>query len=155
VLVASNAAAYQHFAWFSLDTNRNGTALIAGNINARTASVFSRSGGQWSETALLAPHPLARWFGIEVAFGGPGPDGDSVAIVGSRINDDKGRAYLFAHPGGVWRQIDYFTAPVEYYGYSVAASANAVFVGDRINSTGAPYAGAFHVHDIDPSCLAE
>jgi len=150
VLMASNGFGLL----FSMDVNRSGTALVAGNYAARTANIFELEDGVWSETAVLRGYPDSRWFGISVAFGGPDPDGDSVAMVGTELTSDLslGRAFLFARPGGLWRQIDMFEGPRSYYGSSVAASASSVFVGDRIRGGGT---GAFQVFDISPACLSQ
>ncbi|MCA8943679.1 MAG: FG-GAP repeat protein, partial [Planctomycetes bacterium] len=114
-------------------------------MNSGAAYVFVRSGGVWSQQAYLkASNPDASdLFGTSVAV-----SGDTI-VVGAHLEDSAatglggdqndnsaagaGAAYVFVRSGGVWAQQAYLkasnTAPMDYFGYSVAVSGDTVLVG--------------------------
>ena len=151
VLRPSNAAAWQRFP-YAFDVSADGTRVLAGNRNASTAHVFDLVAGAWTETSLLTPDPVKEDFGYTVALGGPD---ESVAVVGQRrYGATSTRAYVFTARGGIWRQIALLTGP-EDYATHVAATADTIFVGDRLDDTAGTNAGAIRIHGIEPLCIAQ
>jgi hypothetical protein len=130
----------------AMDANLAGTRLIAGNPAASTAHVFELDGEDtWSQT-ILSPVPYTGNFGRWVAFGGPGANGDAVAVIGS--GPWGGRSHLFADWSGTWGQVDAW----DETGNGVAAVADAVFVGDDPTDDIARD-DVLRVHAIGASCV--
>ena len=61
---------------------------------------------------------------------------------------------MYGLRNGVWRQIAYFVGG-EQYAERVAATADTVFISDRLDDQAGANAGALRIHGIDPACLAE
>jgi hypothetical protein len=115
-----------------IDANPNGTRLLVGDLGH--AHIIQLSGGVWSETALLEPFP-SPGLGAGVAFGGPGPNVDSVAVVGQYVA-------LFAEFGTGWRQIERLESPAH-----IAATADTIFLAYDLSG--------IHVRGINPACLPQ
>ena len=117
----------------------------AGGTNSGSAWVFTRSGGGWSQQALLdaSNSNAGDQFGISVAI-----DGDTIAVgasgersnatgVGGDQTDNSftqaGAAYVFLRTGTTWSQQAYLKAsntdPLDAFGHSVAVSGDTVVVG--------------------------
>jgi hypothetical protein len=122
-----------HDYWGQMDANLDGTRLLIGD-HRDDAHLFELSGGVWSQIALLTPYP-PEFTGDYVALGGPGPKGDSVAVLG----DNAG--YIYAELEGGWTQIDY--VPMDSVNSIVAAAADSVFLRSA------------EVYRLDPVCLQE
>jgi len=89
--------------FYSLDVNRDGSRFVVGdNIYLRRGDlhVFNLVAGAWSER-IISPYPSGTWTtGNEVAFGGSGPNADSILLAG--FNDG---FLLRAIDGGGYTQI--------------------------------------------------
>lgn len=108
------------------------TALVgAWNRHSGTgaAYVFTEQHGRWTEQAELtaAGGKPGDWFGSTVAL-----DGDT-AVVGAPRAAGTGAAYIFIRQGRHWMQQDRITAndsaPADWFGRTVALSANTLVVG--------------------------
>jgi hypothetical protein len=139
------------------------------NSDSGAVYVFQRSGGIWTEQAVLkASHPgLADTFGAalslsgdgrSLAVGAPFEDGGGVGTAGDPSDDsieDAGAAYVFvkeAVPGGfAWRQDTYLKASNpdkdDRFGGSIALSADGatLAVGARFEDSSAEGSGAVYV----------
>jgi hypothetical protein len=129
----------------SVALSRN-TALIGadGRNNYRGAGyVFVRSGTTWSQQAELAAADGIKgdYFGVSVALSG------STAVVGAYYGKTTktGAAYVFVHSGTNWSQQAELAAAGgetdDFFGYSVALSANTALIGTigKNDLTGAAY----------------
>jgi PKD repeat protein len=126
-LAASDAAAD---AQFGNSVAVSGDTAVIGAIGADgmtgRAYVFTRSGGTWSQSAILnAPDPANDLcFGNSVALS---EDGNTV-VIGSFDQGMVGRAYVFAMSGGSWSQAATLHASevtgVYQFGNSVALSGD-------------------------------
>ena len=119
-LVPSDAAAADNFGYAVSVSGDGNTALVgaysddtAAGFNAGSASVFVRSGTNWSQQAKLTAGDGAAtdFFGCSVSVSGDG----STALVGAYKDDktaglDAGSAYLFAWSGSNWSQQAQLTA---------------------------------------------
>jgi len=121
-----------------IDTNLDGTRLLVGD-HRDDAHLFALKSGTWSQSALLIPYP-ADEVGDSVALGGPGPKGDSVAVIGQQS------AHVYAELDSGWSQI----GRTDGRG-TVAATADTVFLGVESNL----FAVDVQVHPLDPICLQE
>lgn len=63
----------------------------------------------------------------------------------NRHGTSSGRAYVFSRRRGIWRQIALLTG---------RATADTIFIGDRLDDTAGTNAGAIRIHGIEPLCLA-
>jgi len=120
---------------------------------AGAAYVFVRSGSTWSQQAYLkASNSDAQdWFGSSVAISGNtvvvgSPFEDSAAVgIGGDPGDnsapDAGAAYVFVRIGDTWDQPIYLKASNtdadDYFGESVAVSADTVVIGAQNEDSGA------------------
>ena len=107
----------------------------AGGVGVGGAAyVFTREGGTWARQATLTAGDPATGdkFGFSVAVAG------DTAVVGSQLDDvgsntDQGSAYVFTRDGARWSQDAKLAASdgaaEDNFGFSVAASADAVVVG--------------------------
>ena len=97
--------------------------------------VYLRSGGTWSEQAHLFASDVAAYdnFGTSVAVSG------NTLVVGAPLDDvlaagaDEGSAYVFVRSSGTWSEQAHLVASspaaIDYFGSSVAVSADTVVVG--------------------------
>ncbi|MCU0776062.1 MAG: choice-of-anchor D domain-containing protein, partial [Akkermansiaceae bacterium] len=134
--------------WFGYSIALSGdTALVgayfadtASGSNAGSAYVFVRSGTTWSEQAKLTAGDGAAddYFGRSVALSG------DTALVGAYYDDtaggaDAGSAYIFVRSGISWSEQTKLTAADgaanDYFGSSVALSANTALVGSYYDDT--------------------
>jgi len=122
-----------------------GEWLTTGRRPSGEVYMFERSADGWKQTAVLkAARPaISDYFGWSVALSDTallvGAMGDSwggrgvTAIPGEGDAGYSGGAYLFARDGQAWIQSAYFKAsnadPKDGFGYSVALSDGAAFVG--------------------------
>lgn len=111
----------------------DGTSPRAGR-----AYVFTRSGGVWSQEAILKGPSLARdLFGGALAI-----LADTVAVGAPADNLESGAVYLFHRTAAVWSQGTRVAAPVSgraAYGSSVAIASEVLAVGapnEESNATG-------------------
>jgi hypothetical protein len=109
-------------------------ATVNGNADQGAAYVFTRSGGNWTQTAKLTAADGADhdFFGRSVALSG------NTAVVGAPYADvgegyDQGAVYVFTLSGGNWTQTAKLSASnaaaENEFGYSVAIAANIILVG--------------------------
>lgn len=129
-IVAPDAAAARGFG-FAIGVS--GDALVAGTPGAGVggeARVLRLVGGLWSvEASLVAADATARQsFGFAVAI-----DGDRAAIGAFADDGFKGAAYVFERSGALWTQRaklrDDDPQSAEYFGFSIALSADDLLVG--------------------------
>jgi hypothetical protein len=113
-------------------------------IDSGAAYVFFRSGGVWTEQAMLKAGNAGNGdrFGYRVAVdgelsvvGAPFESGSANTINGGDNNDANaaGAAYVFGRAGGIWSQDAYLkpfnTQATDLFGSSVAVSGSTVVVG--------------------------
>ena len=117
------------------------------------AYVFVRSGGTWSQQAYLkSPNPgVFDQFGFSVAVSGDTlivgacrEDGSATGVNGTHNDSasDSGAAYVFTRSGSTWSQQAYLKASntgiSDYFGLSVAAAGDTVYVGTIFEDGGTP-----------------
>ena len=117
---------------------------VGANMDQGSAYVFMRSGTRWVQQQQL------------LATGGAATDlfGSSVAISGDTIivgaysdnvgaNTNQGSAYVFVRSGGVWSQVQQFTASDGTagagFGISAAMTADTAIIGAATSSIGSAY----------------
>ena len=125
----------------------------AGGVNSGRVYVFERSGGTWTETAVLEPQDgsAAQRFGYSVAI-----DGMRLAI-GARgdgeLGGNAGAAYVFEKVGGTWTERQKLqgtdTSTGDRFGESVALSGGVVVAGAPREDQGASSTGAAYVFEYD------
>lgn len=145
-------------------TGVNGNQGDNSALGSGAAYVFVRDGDTWSQQAYLK----ASNTGIDDFFGwSVGVSGDTIVVgayregsaatgVDGNQTDDSaynaGAAYVFARdPGGsTWTQQAYLkasnTAPLDFFGISVAVSGDTVVVGSALDDSIAPNSGAAFVY---------
>ena len=128
-----------------------------GGAHAGAAYIFERdSSGTWTQTQklLASDKQTIDRFGYSVAISG------NIAIVGAyRENtggSDAGAAYIFERDSsGTWTQTQKLQASdkqaSDYFGISVAISANIAIVGASGEDTGSSDAGAAYIFEPDSS----
>lgn len=114
---------------------------VGTNVNQGSAYVFVRSGTTWTQQQKLtaADGAATDVFGKAVAIAG-----DTVVVGASSAdsvaNVDQGAAYVFFRTGTTWAQQAKLTAgdaaATDYFGDSVAISADTVIVGATEDATG-------------------
>jgi hypothetical protein len=136
--------------WFGFPVALSGDTALVGtpgdtigaNTNQGSAFVFVWDGTTWSLQARLtaADGATEDQFGVSVALSG------DTALVGAYRDDvganaDQGSAYIFARKGTTWSQTAQLIASDgaadDWFGCSVALSANRLLVGARLDDTGA------------------
>lgn len=131
------------------------TALVGAPYNSAAASsggaayVFVRSGATWVQQARLLANDaeLQDYFGWSVALSG------DTALIGASGDDDKGynagSAYIFVRNGTVWSQQAKLPASDgaagDYYGSSVALSADTALVGAHQDNAVGAYSGSAYI----------
>ena len=127
------------------------TAVVGAPITAAGGAVyvFVRSGGVWSQQALLTASDAATGddFGGSVAI-----SGDTI-VVGADLQDttaaDSGAVYVFTRTSGVWSQRQILKASNpgagDQFGISVSVDGNTVAVGAFHEDTGGADSGATYV----------
>jgi hypothetical protein len=161
---ASNTVAGDQFG-FSVALSGDGNTLAVGAIGrssqAGAAYVFTRTGGTWSQQAIVTGSntEAADDFGSSVslsadgntlAVGAPGEDGSSNGIDGTDNNfaSNAGAAYVFTRSGGIWSQQAYVkasnTQAADAFGSSVALSGdgNTLAVGAINEDSGSTGVGS-------------
>jgi hypothetical protein len=125
-----------------------------GNTAQGAAYVFERSGETWSQSQKLVADDGVAFddFGASARLDGSllfiGANG---AIVGS--NAAQGALYVFAHSGDTWAQAQKVIADdgaaFDNFGFSVASSADTLFVGaPNAFVDGTPGVGAVYVYTL-------
>jgi len=116
-----------------------------------SAYVFTCSGTNWSEQAMLCNGESAAWnrFGFSVSLFG------DTALIGAPYDDtpgggSAGSAYVFTRSGGVWSQEALLLAadgsPDDRFGYSVSISGDSALIGSDGDDTPAgDYFGSAYV----------
>lgn len=136
------------------------TALVAAyhaDVNGYTQAgqvyVFTRSGGSWTESAILNASSEAEkmaYFGNSVVLS----DDGSTALVGAYMatagtNSSAGKVYVFQKSGGAWSEKTALTAsdaePGAHFGSSVAFSRDGTTVVIGAESAGGNSAGRAYV----------
>jgi len=143
VLQASNAANSDAFGGAVAISDDGNTALIGANnanvsmnIWAGQVYVFTRSGGTWSQVAILNASNAedSGHFGESVALSGDG----TTALIGAYMatagaSSSAGQAYIFQNTGGSWSERQILNASDRvssaYFGHSVALSGNTAVIG--------------------------
>jgi hypothetical protein len=112
-------------------------ATIGDNAGQGAIYVFTRSGGQWQQTAKLVADDggEADSFGISVALSG------STAIIGAPNNDTfRGAVYVFRYANGSWMQTQKLVAndgtEFNQFGWSVALSGMTALIGSTSATVG-------------------
>ena len=144
----------------------NGTAAIGAFSDPRvrplagSVYIYETVGGNWQETAALAPADLedSDQFGWSVDL-----DGDFL-IVGSRFDDDadhgdpycqSGSAYVFRRINSVWHEITKLVASsaacADEFGYAVAVHDDVAVVGAPGSDLADSKAGAVYVYRLEGS----
>lgn len=139
-----------------------GTALvgaplddIGGNVDEGGVYVFTRAGGNWTESALLTAQlgSAGDEFGSAVALDG------GTALIGAPYTDlvfsiDRGAAYVFTGSGNSWSQDDRLmandAAPDDRFGNAVALDGNTALIGAflaDVNGNSNQGAGYIFVHE--------
>ncbi|MCA9932809.1 MAG: FG-GAP repeat protein [Ardenticatenaceae bacterium] len=164
VLRASDAQASD---WFGYSVATDGDTAVIGAISegggagnpvsgSGAAYVFVRSGGSWSEQAILRASDAQAWdfFGYSAALDG------NTAVIGAYFEDggagdpasDSGAAYLFTRSGGSWSEETILRASDgqenDWFGSVVAVHGDTVVIGtyqedggpgDPLPNSGAAY----------------
>jgi hypothetical protein len=128
--------------WFGATVALSGdTALIGAPLAAHSgaAYVFVRNGQQWRQQARLTARDGAPgdWFGRAVAL-----SGESALVGAWYAHDLMGAAYVFTRAASHWSQQAELTPsagmPGDYFGTTVALSANTALIGaaGSIDNTG-------------------
>jgi hypothetical protein len=120
-------------------------ADLGGAADTGTATVFTRSGGLWTERATLAASDGAYQdqFGCSVALSA----GTILAGAQSAGTTDQGAAYVFAGSGASWSQQARLTVTgSRYFGSSVALAGETAAVGATWDDAGAADRGAAYVY---------
>jgi hypothetical protein len=115
---------------------------VGPNSAQGSAYVYTRSGGVWTQQAILTADDgeAGDNFGVSVALFG------DIALVGARLDDvganaDQGSAYVYARSGMVWTQQAKFTggdgAAADSFGVPVALSGDTALVGAFVDDVGA------------------
>ncbi len=150
-LTASDAAASDAFG-YSVALSAD-TALIGayqdddGGTNSGSAYVFTRSGSTWSQQKKLTASDAAAGdqFGNSVAL-----SVDAALIGAENTGIYRGSAYVFARTGSTWSQQQKLTATdgadYDYFGYSVALSANTVLIGAYTSNAGGYHSGSAYLY---------
>ncbi len=148
-LKASNAAANDCFGG-AVDISGDSAVVgafyqdsLAGDSGA--AYVFTRSGGVWTEQAILKASNAGAsdYFGFGVAIDGDtlavsatGEDSNATGVDGEQADNsaaDAGGAYIFVRTNGVWTQQAYLkatnTGAGDSFGYRVGISGDIAVVG--------------------------
>ncbi len=117
--------------------------------DAGSAYVFARSGNAWVLQAKLTASDGASndTFGGSVALAG------DIAIIGARLDDDKGEdsgsAYVFTRTKAGWTEQAKLTAadgaPGSWFGYFVAISGDTAMIGAPHDNAKGENAGAVYV----------
>jgi hypothetical protein len=136
-----SAAAADDLLGFSVALSSDGNTAIVGaptdNVgaiaNQGSATVYTRSGGVWTEQQTITQSTGAAGdeFGFSVALSSDG----NTAIVGARGDNNQGSATVFTRSGVTWTQQQTITqstgAAGDQFGWSIALSAdgNTAIVG--------------------------
>ncbi|MBI2100629.1 MAG: hypothetical protein HYT47_01250 [Candidatus Vogelbacteria bacterium] len=107
------------------------TALTNGGSTATTPAASATCTAGWPQELLASDGAPSDFFGYSVAVSG------DVALIGARLDDDKGTnsgsAYVFRWNGSSWIQDQKLVASdgtaAEFFGTSVATDGNTVAVG--------------------------
>ncbi len=154
-LTASDAAGGDQF---GLDVAISGDYAIVGAYgnddngeNSGSAYIYKRDGTTWSEQQKLLAGNGSEFdeFGISVSIS------DSYAVVGADVTDEEGEnsgsAYLFRREDSLWTESLRLTAgdgkPYDFFGISVAVSADHLLIGAGGNDDNGFDAGAAYAFD--------
>ena len=123
-----------------------GLQTVNGQSNAGAVYVYTRSGGVWSEQAVLTDPTAAasEYFGFSVALSG------DVALIGATGKTVSGAAFVYTRSAGTWSQSAELTASdgvaADHFGYSVALSGDSALIGAYSKTVGGQRsAGAAYV----------
>ena len=134
--------------WFGQSVALDGDTAVVGAIfdgnngtaaNQGAAYVFTRSGGTWTQRAVLrgSDSNFSDWFGASVSISG------NTVAVGAPIAQTpvKGSAYVFTGSGSNWTEQQKLPTPADVgsasdFGSSVSVSGDTVVVGARLNDFG-------------------
>jgi hypothetical protein len=147
-------SAFQHLIAISGSRVLIGAFLedFGGAANIGAAYLFDDDGtGNWTQIARLTASDgnAGDLFGYSVSIDGP------LAMIGSPLKENGGRAYLFeVGPQGDWREITNFSASdkanQDRFGNRVAIDGQTVLVGADYADTIARRAGAAYFFDVVP-----
>ena len=154
-LVASDAAGGDQF---GIDVSIFEGSVIVGAYahdgageNSGAAYIFHKEATGWVETTKLTASDAAAYddFGISVSIVG------NYAMVGADVTDGQGEnsgtAYLYGRDNSTWTEVMKLNAgdaePYDYFGISVAMSANTLLVGAGGDDDKGFDAGAAYVFD--------
>jgi FG-GAP repeat len=133
---------------FGGSTSLVGNTVVIGanrtNGFTGTAYIFGRLNNVWSQTAILAPTPLASNFGFSTAMSG------STVVVGAPDGSTTGAAFVFTQSNGVWTQQarlqgNGLAGTRALLGYSVSLNGNTLAAGAPDDSSG-NFAGSAYVY---------
>lgn len=136
---------------------RGDTGVVVNNrvdedeFDMRTAYVFERVGGEWTETARLTADDAAKndHFGDSISVSG------GTIVAGAWGDDDlghdSGSVYVFEKPRGGWSQVAKLTAPDgatdDNFGCSVAVEGGTIVVGSRLDDDLGHDSGSVYVYE--------
>jgi hypothetical protein len=151
-------------------TGADGNQADNSATQAGAAYVFTRSEGVWSQQAYLKASNTGAFdqFGTSVAVSGdtvvvgvPREASNATGVNGNQGNnsaDASGAAYVFTRSGGVWSQQAYLkasnTGTGDFFGASVAVSADTVVVGALLEDSNATGVGGNQVDNSSSSAGA-
>lgn len=158
-LLASDGAAFD---FFGHSVAIDGDIAVVGapehddsGYGSGSAYVFRFNGSSWVEEQKLIASDGAGldYFGSSVTISGV------VIVVGAYLDDDKGfasgSAYVFRFNGSSWIEEQKLLASdgaaVDYFGFSVAASGNAIVIGAYFDDDMGPSSGSAYVFRFNGS----
>jgi len=156
MLTASDASSFNYDS-FGQSVHTNGGKILVGspgkNFYQGAAYVFSRSGNNWVEEAILtaADGEEADGLGCSVQLNGV------YAVVGAKGDDDNGQAsgsaYIYRKTNGIWVEEAKLTADDgeedDWLGFSVAMNSNKVLIGAQNEDSGGENVGAAYIWEWD------
>jgi len=152
-LLASDGAADDQFGnsvSISGDTVLVGAHLDDDNgTNSGSAYLFVRNAGVWSQqTKLMASDAIGNArFGYGVSIS------SDMAIVGARLDENTGSAYVFVRNAGVWSQQSKLNASDgasnDQFGTSVSISGNTALVGSWMDDDNGSDSGSAYIFSFD------
>ena len=136
-------------AWdqFGISVDIDGDYAIVGAEGADSAFVYHRSGGTWSQQALLTSGTSSTRFGWSVSISG------DYAVVGAYLDDtggsDRGKVYIYKRSGTTWTEqttIQASDAAIsDRFGRSVNIDGDTIVIGAYYEAEGGTEAGAVYV----------
>ncbi|MCK4871272.1 MAG: FG-GAP repeat protein [Phycisphaerales bacterium] len=137
---------------FGFSVFLDGDVLVVGapgNDGAGSAYVFRYAAGAWSQEAILTASDAEAGdqFGCAVSVSG------DVAVVGARLDDGAGAAYVYRFEDPTWIEEAKLTASdgaaADLFGASVAVDGEAIVVGAYLDDDDAADSGSAYVYQYN------